>query len=316
MIEVNKNDFLWVEKYRPKTVGECILPARLKAPFQACVDAKEIQTMILSGSAGVGKTTIAKAMCEEIGCDYLFINGSSENGIDTFRTKIVQYAGSLSMDGGRKVIIIDEADYLNPNSVQPALRSAIEEFSRNCTFLFTCNYPARLIPPLRSRGPNIDFTLQADEKKGMALEFYRRVGDILISEAVDADMKVVAKLIEKYFPDFRRVIGELQFYAKTNNKIDSGVLSSIKEVDLQDLIKHMKARSFADVRKWAATASADPATVYGRLYNVLYGELTPTTIPTAIIKCGDYAYKSAFVSDQELNLTACLAEIMLECEFK
>lgn len=312
----DKEQFLWVEKYRPKTVQECILPARLKETFQAYVDSKEIPTLLLSGRAGIGKTTIAIAMCEEIGCDYLFINGSDENGIDTFRGKIKNYAGTLSIDGGRKVIIIDEADYLNPNSIQPALRSAIEEFSVNCTFVFTCNYKSRIIEPLHSRAATIDFTLQASEKKEMALAFYKRIKEILQLENVEADMNVVAKLIEKYFPDFRKVLNELQRYSKAHSKIDTGILSSIQNVDVKDLIESMKKKDFAAVKKWASLNVSDAQTAYSSLYTSLYTELKSEFIPIAIIKLAEYQYKGAFVADQELNLTACLAELLLECEFK
>jgi DNA polymerase III delta prime subunit len=311
------NDFLWVEKYRPKTVSECILPERLKSTFQAFVEKGEIPTLLLSGTAGVGKTTVAKALCNEVGCDFLFINGSDESGIDTFRVKIKQYAGTLSFDGGRKVIIIDEADYLNPNSTQPALRSAIEEYSKNCTFIFTCNYKAKIIDPLQSRCTNVDFTLKADEKREMAMEFYKRVKDILIAEKVKVeDWKIIGKLIEKHFPDYRKILNELQRYS-INGTIDAGVLESIQDVDIKDLLKSFSEKNFAGVRKWAANAaSGDVATTYSKLYSAFYEKVLPENIPTMIIKLAEYQYKSAFVADQELNLTACLAEIMLECELK
>jgi DNA polymerase III delta prime subunit len=315
MNTLNKDEFLWVEKYRPKTVSDCILPQRLKNVFQAYVDKKEIPTLLLAGTAGVGKTTVAKALCNEVDCDYLFINGSDENGIDTFRSKIKQYAGSLSLDGGRKVIIIDEADYLNVNSIQPALRSAIEEYSRNCTFIFTCNYKAKIMEPLQSRCTTVDFILTPEEKKDMALEFYKRVKDILVREKVEADMNVVAELIKKHFPDYRKVLNELQRYS-VNGKIDSGILKTIEDVETKDLVAAMKTKNFAGVRKWATKGANDPSTTYSRLYEVFYKELRPEFIPTSIIKLADYQYKSAFVADQELNLTACLAEILLECEFK
>lgn len=312
---MEKEEFLWVEKYRPKTVQECILPDRLKHVFQAYVEKKEIPTLIFSGNAGVGKTTIAKALCAEVDCDFLFINGSDESGIDTFRTKIKQYAGSLSVDGGRKVIIIDEADYLNPNSTQPALRSAIEEYNTNCTFVFTCNYPTRIIEPLKSRASFVDFTLKAEEKKEMAIQFYNRVREILVKEKIEADLKVVAKLIEKYFPDYRRILNELQRYS-VNGKIDAGILSEVKDVEVKELITAMKEKNFAAVRKWSATSASDSNGTYSKLYHALYSELKPEYIPIAIIKLGDYQYKSAFVADQELNLTACLADLLLEVEFK
>jgi len=312
---LGKDEFLWVEKYRPKTVQECILPERIKSTFQSYVDKKEIPTLLLYGRAGTGKTTIAKALCEEVGCDYLFINGSDESGIDVFRNKIKQYAGSLSLDGQRKVIIIDEADYLNPNSTQPALRSAIEEYSKNCTFIFTCNYISKIIEPLRSRCATIDFFLPPEERKAMAMGFFNRVRDILVQESIDADMKVVAKLIEKNFPDYRKTLNELQRYS-VNGKIDEGILASVKETDVRDLLAALKAKNFKDVRKWAVMGAQDSGAVYSKLYSALYDELQPQFIPIAIIKLADYQYKSAFVADQELNLTACLSEILLECEFK
>jgi DNA polymerase III delta prime subunit len=308
-------EFLWVEKYRPQTISECILPKRFKETFQAFVEKKEIPTLLLCGSAGVGKTTVARALCNEVGCDYLFINGSDESGIDTFRNKIKQYAGTLSLDGGRKVIIIDEADYLNPNSTQPALRSAIEEFSKNCTFIFTCNYKSKIIDPLQSRCTTIEFRLEPTERKEMALEFYKRIKEILQLEKVDADMDVVAKLVQKHFPDYRKILNELQRYS-VNGKIDSGILAAVKDADLKELLVAMKAKNFGAVRKWCSMAAADPATTYSRLYSVFYEELKPEGIPLAIIKIADYQYKAAFVADQELNLTACLAEILLDCEFK
>jgi replication-associated recombination protein RarA len=312
---LDKQDFLWVEKYRPKTVSDCILPKRIKDTFQTFVDKKEIPVLLLSGSAGVGKTTIAKALCEEVGCDYLFINGSDESGIDTFRTKIKQYAGTLSLAGGRKVIIIDEADYLNPNSTQPALRSAIEEFSKNCTFVFTCNYKTRIIDPLQSRCTNIDFTLQSDEKKEMAMAFFARVKEILAAEFVEADMKVVAQVVQKFFPDYRRVLNELQRYS-ANGKIDEGILASVKNVEVKQLVDAFKGKDFGSVRKWAAMNCNDPTQVYPMLYKELYNAVSPECIPMMIIYVGDYQYKSAFVADQELNLVACLAQIMVDCTFK
>lgn len=314
---LEKQDFLWVEKYRPQTVSECILPKRIKDAFQQFVDRKEIPVLLLSGSAGVGKTTIAKALCEEVGCDYLFINGSDESGIDTFRTKIKQYAGTLSLSGGRKVIIIDEADYLNPNSTQPALRSAIEEFSKNCTFIFTCNYKTRIIDPLASRCANVDFTLNMDEKREMALAFFHRVKEILVKEKVEFDAKIVAKLIEKHFPDYRRILNELQRYASNDgNKIDAGILASIKDVETKQLVDAFRNKDFGAVRRWAAVSANDPTQVYSALYKSLYDEVKPEFIPLMIVHVAEYQYKSAFVADQELNLVACLAQLMVDCEFR
>lgn len=314
---LEKDQFLWVEKYRPQTVADCILPDRIKTSFQQFVDKKQIPHLILAGTAGVGKTTIAKALCNEVGCDFLFINGSNESGIDTFRNKIMNYASGLSLDGGRKVIIIDEADYLNPNSTQPALRSAMEEFAENCTIIFTCNYKNKIIAPLHSRCTVIDFQLHASERQAMAMGFFNRARDILVQEGItEIDLDVLAKLIEKYFPDYRRIINELQRYS-ANGKIDIGILASIKDLNYKSLVDAMKAKNFKDMRKWVAmNVNDDPERVYTRLYQVFNEELKPEYTPRMIVTLAKYAYQRAFVADQELNLVAGLAEILLECEFK
>jgi len=306
---------LWTQEYRPKTIDECILPERLKKPFQEYVNQQSIPNLLLAGGAGVGKTTVAKAMCEEIGCDYMVINGSDESGIDTFRTKIKTYASAISLSGGRKVIIIDEADYLNPNSTQPALRNAIEEFSQNCSFIFTCNFKNRIIEPLHSRCAVVEFSLKNPEKSQMAGQFFKRLQMILKTEGVEYDDKVVAELIKKHFPDFRRVINELQRYSKFG-KIDVGVLSQIGDVGISDLIKNLKERDFASVRKWAATNDIDPTTLFRKLYDGVYDYLKPSSIPQAVVLIADYSYKSAFVADQEINIVACLIELMGNVEFK
>jgi replication factor C small subunit len=306
--------YLWTEKYRPQTVKDCILPDRLKQPFQEYVNQKQIPNLLLSGGAGVGKTTIAKAMCNEIGCDYIVINGSDESGIDTFRTKIKNYASSMSLSGGRKVIIIDEADYLNPNSTQPALRNAIEEFASNCSFIFTCNYKNRIIEPLHSRCAVIDFGLKNGEKAKMASAFFKRIQSILQSEKVDADDKVLAELVKKHFPDFRRVLNELQRYSQFG-KIDTGILLQIADVSIDELSKHISAKDFGAIRKWVASHEIDNATLFRKLYDTLYDILKPTSIPQAVIILADYQYKAAFVADQEINTVACLTELMVSCEF-
>ena len=305
---------LWTEKYRPQTVEDCILPDRLKKPFQEYVNQKEIPNLLLSGGAGVGKTTIAKAMCNEIGCDFMVINGSDESGIDTFRTKIKNYASSMSLSGGRKVIIIDEADYLNPNSTQPALRNAIEEFAGNCSFIFTCNYKNRIIDPLHSRCAVIDFGLKNGEKAKMAAAFFKRIQTILQSESVDADDKVLAELIKKHFPDFRRVLNELQRYSQFG-KIDTGILTQIADVSIDELTKSISSKDFASIRKWVATHEIDSTVLYRKLYDSLYDVLKPQSIPQAVIILADYQYKAAFVADQEINTVACLTELMVSCEF-
>lgn len=305
---------LWVEKHRPQTISDCILPERLKKPFQEYVNQKQIPNLLLSGGPGVGKTTVAKAMCNEVGCDYLVINGSDESGIDTFRTKIKNYASSMSLAGGRKVIIIDEADYLNPNSTQPALRNAIEEFSGNCSFIFTCNYKNRIIEPLHSRCAVVDFALKGNEKAQMAKDFFVRIRHILQNERVEYDDKVIAELVKKYFPDFRRVINELQRYSQFG-KIDAGILSQIANVSISEITKHLKEKDFGSVRKWVASGDFDANIVFRQIYDALYDILKPQSIPQAVLILADYQYKQAFVADGEINLVACLVELMGNCEF-
>ena len=312
---MSMNHILWTEKYRPQTVDECILPDRLKIPFREYVNQKNIPSLMLAGGAGVGKTTIAKAMCNEIGCDYLVINGSDESGIDIFRTKIKQYASSMSLDGQRKVIIIDEADYLNPNSTQPALRNAIEEFAGNCSFIFTCNFKNRIIDPLHSRCAVVDFTLKANEKSQMAGLFFKRIQSVLQSEKVEFDDKVIAELIKKHFPDFRRIINELQRYSQFG-KIDSGILSQLSDVGINDIVKYIREKDFGSIRKWVASNDIDVAVLFRKLYDNLYDVLKPQSIPQAVVILADYQYKQAFVADQEINLVACLTELMVSCEFK
>ena len=305
---------LWTEKYRPKTVEDCILPERLKIPFQEYVNQKQIPNLLLTGGAGVGKTSVAKAMCNEIGCDYLVINGSDENGVATIRVKIANYASSMSFSGGRKVVIIDEADYLTPNA-QAILRNAIEEFAANCSFIFTCNYKAKIIDPLHSRCAVIDFGMRNGEKQKMAGAFFKRIQSVLETEKVEYDDKVIAELVKKHFPDFRRVINELQRYAQLG-KIDVGILSQIGDVSLTQIVKHMKDKDFTAVRKWAATAEIDSTIFFRKLYDNLYEILKPSSIPGVVIVLADYQYKQAFVADQEINLVACLTEIMANGEFK
>jgi len=306
---------LFTEKYRPKKIADCILPERLKTPFQEYVTQSNIPNLLLAGGAGVGKTTVAKAMCEEIGCDYLVINGSDESGIDTFRVKIKNFASSMSLAGGRKVIIIDEADYLNPNSTQPALRNAIEEFAGNCSFIFTCNFKNRIIDPLHSRCAVIDFALKNNEKAQMATQFFKRIQSILRSENIEYEDKVVVELVKKHFPDFRRVINELQRYSQFG-KIDSGILAHIVEVSIGDIIKYIKDKDFGAIRKWVASNDIDATTFFRKIYDNLYDVLKPQSIPQAVIILADYQYKQAFVADSEINTVACLTEIMVGCEFK
>ena len=306
---------LWTEKFRPQSIEACILPERLKNSFQEYVNKKTIPNLLLHGGAGVGKTTVAKAMCNEIGCDFMVINGSDESGIDTFRVKIKNYASSMSFVGGRKVIIIDEADYLNPNSTQPALRNAIEEFAGNCSFIFTCNYKNRIIDPLHSRCAVIDFGLKNGEKAKMASYFFKRIQSILQSEKVDADDSVLAELVKKHFPDFRRVINELQRYSQLG-KIDVGILAQIADISISQIVKHLKEKDFGAIRKWVATTEIDSTSLFRKVYDALYDTLKPQSIPKAVLILADYQYKQAFVADQEINMVACLIEIMASCKFK
>ena len=305
---------LWTEKYRPQTISDCILPERLKKSFQEYVNQNEIPNLLLTGGAGVGKTTVAKAMCNEVGCDYMVINGSDENGVDTIRVKIKNYASSMSFAGGRKVIILDEADYLTPNA-QAILRNAIEEFAGNCSFIFTCNYKTKIIEPLHSRCAVIDFTLRTNEKAQMASAFFKRIESILDTEKVEYESKVLAEVVKKHFPDFRRVINELQRYSKLG-KIDVGILSQIGDISLSQIVKHLKEKDFTSVRKWAATAEVDNSTFFRKLYDALYDIVKPHSIPQAVIILADYQYKQAFVADHEINLVACLTELMANVEFK
>lgn len=305
---------LWTEKFRPQNIEECILPERLKKPFQEYVNQKNIPNLLLAGGPGVGKTTVAKAMCKEIGCDYMVINGSDESGIDIFRTKIKNYASSMSLSGGRKVIIIDEADYLNPNSTQPALRNAIEEFAGNCSFIFTCNYKNRIIDPLHSRCAVIEFNLKNGEKASMASSFFKRIQSILHNEKVEFDDSVIAELVKKHFPDFRRVINELQRYSQFG-KIDTGILAQISEVSLNEVTKFVKDKDFGAIRKWVGSNDIDSTTLFRKIYDSMYDALKPHSIPQAVLILADYQYKAAFVADQEINTVACLTELMVNCEF-
>ena len=307
---------LWTEKYRPQTIEDCVLPKRLKEVFQQYANQKQIPNLLLTGSAGVGKTTVAKALCQEVGCDYLVINGSDESGIDTFRVKIKNYASSMSFTGGRKVIIIDEADYLNPNSTQPALRNAIEEFASNCSFIFTCNYKNRIIEPLHSRCIVVDFKIENVEKPEIAQRFYKRVSGILKDENIDFDQKVVAELLSKHFPDLRRVLNELQRYS-VSGKIDSGILVNMTEDSFKELVKNLKEKNFTEVRKWVAkNGDSETINIFRQLYNTASENMEAASIPQLVLILADYQYKAAFVADHELNLMAALTEVMAQCKMK
>ena len=308
--------FLWVEKYRPKTVDDCILPSELKKSFSEFVKDKHIPNLILSGSAGTGKTTIAKAMVEEIGSTWMLINGSEESGIDVLRTKIKNFASTVSLEGGRKNIILDEADYLNPQSTQPALRGFMEEFHKNCGFILTCNYKNRLIEPLQSRCSNIDFTIRNGERVKLAESFFKRVQDILGQEQIKFEPKAIAELINKYFPDWRRCLNELQRYS-TSGQIDAGILVNLSSENIKELVSFMKAKEFTNVRKWIVNnLDNDPSRIFRTIYNSLYDNLDHSTIPHAVVIIADYQYKSAFVADQEINMLACMTELMSQVKFK
>jgi len=306
---------LWVEKYRPKTIEDCILPDSLKSTFQEYVNRKEIPNLLLSGSAGVGKTTVAKALCEEVGCDYIVINGSDDSGIDVLRNKIKNYASSVSLMGGRKVVIIDEADYLNPNSTQPAFRGVIEEYASNCSFIFTCNFKNRIMDAIHSRCTCIDFKLNGSKAK-MASAFFKRVENILEIEGVKYDKPVVAEIITKHFPDNRRILNELQRYS-VGGTIDKGLLASVSDVQLTELINSLKVKDFAGARKWVTNnLDNDPTKIYRKLYDGLYELLKPNSVPQLVLHLAKYQYQSAFVADHEINMIACLTEVMVDCEFK
>ena len=311
-----KEDFLWVEKYRPKNINDCVLPNETKKIFLDFVNNKEIPNLLLCGTAGVGKTTVAKALCNELDADFVLINGSEDRNIDTLRVKIKQFASTVSLGGGPKIVILDEADYLNPQSTQPALRGFIEEFSKNCRFIFTCNYKNRIIPPLHSRCSVVDFTIESSQKPQIANQIFQRTLQILTEENIDYNEKVVVELINKFFPDFRRVLNELQKYSSSGT-IDSGVLSNLDDESLNEVIGFIKNKEFSKMRKWVAlNIHNDPQAIYRKIYDSLFTKMENNSIPQAIIILSDYTYKSAFVADQEVNMVACMTELMMECKIK
>jgi DNA polymerase III delta prime subunit len=307
------DQFLWVEKYRPRTIDACILPEDQKQTFKQLLSKGEIPNMLLAGGAGQGKTTVARALCEELGCDYIVINGSEESGIDVLRTKIKSFASTISFNGKAKVVILDEADYLNPNSTQPALRGFIEEFAKNCRFIFTCNYKNRIIPPLHSRTTVIEFKIPSTYKPKVALEFLSQTKRILESEGIKFDEKALAKLISRHFPDYRRIINELQRYS-VSGVIDEGILIHLDDVNIKELTIALKEKDFKKMRQWVVNnIDNDPKTIFRTLYDQLSKEVK--TVPQLILLIADYQYKAAFVADQEINLVACLTEIMATAEF-
>ena len=302
--------------YRPKDVESCILPKNLKATFSEFVQSGQVPNLILSGGSGVGKTTIAKAMLEELDATYMMINGSEESGIDVLRTKIKNFASTVSLHGGRKYLILDEADYLNPQSTQPALRGFMEEFHKNCGFIFTCNYKNRLIEPLHSRCSVVDFVIPNSEKPKLASQFFERIEDILNKQNIEYDKRVIAEVINKHFPDWRRILNELQRYS-VSGIIDAGILVNIAEINIKELMQSMKNKEFTNVRKWVVNnLDNDSVRLLRRIYDNLYDYVEGSSIPHVVVVLGEYQYKAAFVADQEINMLACLTEIMARAKFK
>ena len=310
------DQYLFVEKYRPKTIDECVLPEAMKKSFHEFIASGELPNFLFCGSAGVGKTTVAKALCNEVGAEYLFINGSEESGIDVLRHKIKSFASSVSLTNAKKVVILDEADYLNPNSTQPALRGFIEEFSNNCRFIFTCNFKNRIIEPLHSRCMVIEFKIDNSEKSQIAASFYRRVLDILSKEKIEAEKKVVAELITKHFPDYRRILNEIQRYS-VSGKIDAGILVNLGEESYAELITQLKGKNFNEVRKWVAKNSDIESTeLFRKLYDKANTVLEQASIPQLVLILAEYQYRAAFCADREINTMAALTEIMGQLKFK
>lgn len=310
------NEYLWVEKYRPQTINDCILTKELKETFKQFISSGELPNFLFAGGPGIGKTTVAKALCNEVGAEYLLINGSEESGIDTLRTKIKSFASTISLTDSKKVVILDEADYLNPNSTQPALRAFIEEFSNNCRFIFTCNYKNRIIEPLHSRCAVVDFKIENKDKQEIAASFFKRLTHILDTENIQYDPKPIVELITKHLPDWRRVINELQRYSVTG-KIDTGILLNLTEESFKQLIKNLKDKNFTEVRKWVAkNGDSDSINIFRQLYDTASTNLEAGSIPQLVLILSDYQYKAAFVADHELNMMAALTEIMAQCKFK
>ena len=307
-------EFLFVEKYRPQTIEDCILPEGLKETFRKIVEKGELPNMMFTGSAGVGKTTVARALCNELDIDYMMINGSEDGNIDTLRGKIKQFASTVSLQGGQKVVILDEADYLNPQSTQPALRGFIEEFSSNCRFILTCNFKNRIIDPLHSRCSIYEFNL--GNKAKMAEQFMARLQFILTSEGIIFDNAVIAELIMKYIPDWRRVINECQRYGMSGH-IDTGILVTLSEASISNLMNDLKAKNFKKMRKWVTdNIDVESTKLFRMVYDNMATYVQPQSIPQLVLILADYSYKDSFVADHELNVVACMTEIMSQIKFK
>lgn len=314
-LDMKTDELLWVQKYRPQRIADSILPDVTKASFQKFVDTKNIPNLLLTGSPGTGKTTAAKAMLEELGCDYIILNAALNRGIDLVRSEISTFASSISLAGGRKYIILDEADYLTPEA-QASMRNLIETFSKNCGFIFTCNFKNRIIAPLRSRLSEVDFAIEKSEKPKLAAQFFKRTLAILKNENVDFDPKVVAKVIEKHFPDFRRILNELQKYSG-NGRIDEGIFADFKQESLDNLFDLLKNKNFTEMRKWCADNSdQDVNELFRKIYDMATDKIELKSMPTFVVSLADYMYKSSFVADQEINLVAFLTEVMMETSFK
>lgn len=311
-----KDDFLWVEAYRPRTISDCVLPAVLKKTFQQFVDDETVPNLLLSGRAGVGKTTVARAMLDQLGADYIVINGSMHGNIDTLRTDILNFASTVSFTGGRKYVILDEADYLNPNSTQPALRNFMEQYSKNCGFILTCNFKNKLIEPLWSRCSVVEFLVPKEERPKLAAQFFKRTCSILERENIEYDKAAVVEVIQKHFPDWRRVLNELQRYSATG-KIDTGILVNLQDENMKQLVQYLKNKEFSNVRKWVAeNVDIDQTTVFRKFYDIASDHMDSPSIAQLVLVLAKYQYQAAFVADAEINLAACLTEIMVECTFK